>query len=176
MSPIEMGMSPVTILSIFLWIFGALDGGSPMSPVHFKKWQCPLSLFFKCPCRFLNSPMSPADLKKRPRHPVKFKGQVSQRVFYGNSDSRPSAASATRVFFAFNSGNLRVERVKHRTCGRVSIGRPRFVATAVVKGQCRCSSGADVWFYGFQINILLILSMIQQYFPILSFRDDSARN
>ena len=25
---------------------GALDGGSPMSPVDFKKWQCPLSLFF----------------------------------------------------------------------------------------------------------------------------------
>ena len=24
---------------------GALDGGSPMSPVDFKKWQCPLSLF-----------------------------------------------------------------------------------------------------------------------------------
>ena len=26
-------------------IYGALDGGSPMSPVDFKKWQCPLSLF-----------------------------------------------------------------------------------------------------------------------------------
>ena len=25
--------------------YGALDGGSPMSPVDFKKWQCPLSLF-----------------------------------------------------------------------------------------------------------------------------------
>ena len=25
---------------------GALDGGSPMSPVDFKKWQCPLSLYF----------------------------------------------------------------------------------------------------------------------------------
>ena len=24
---------------------GALDGGSPISPVDFKKWQCPLSLF-----------------------------------------------------------------------------------------------------------------------------------
>ena len=24
----------------------AIDGGSPMSPVDFKKWQCPLSLFF----------------------------------------------------------------------------------------------------------------------------------
>ena len=36
---------------------GALDGGSPMSPVDFKKWQCPLSLllnfhvdFKKVPC------------------------------------------------------------------------------------------------------------------------------
>ena len=26
---------------------GALDGGSPLSPVDFKKWQCPLSLFFR---------------------------------------------------------------------------------------------------------------------------------
>ena len=24
---------------------GALDGGPQMSPVDFKKWQCPLSLF-----------------------------------------------------------------------------------------------------------------------------------
>ena len=54
---------------------GALDGGSPMSPVDFKKWQCPLSLFLKCPCRFLNSPMSSVHFKKRPCHPVEFKGQ-----------------------------------------------------------------------------------------------------
>ena len=44
--------------------YGALDGGSPVSPVDFKKWQCPLSLFLKFPCRFLNSPMSPVDFKK----------------------------------------------------------------------------------------------------------------
>ena len=25
---------------------GALDGGPPMSPVNFKKWQCLLSLIF----------------------------------------------------------------------------------------------------------------------------------
>ena len=31
---------------------GALDGGPPVSPVDFKKWQCPLSLFFKFSCRF----------------------------------------------------------------------------------------------------------------------------
>ena len=37
---------------------GALDGGSPMSPVDFKKWQCLLSLSFKCPCRFLKILMS----------------------------------------------------------------------------------------------------------------------
>ena len=60
--------------------------------------------------------------------------------------------------------------------GRVSLGRPRFVATAVVKGQCRCSSDADVQFYSFQINILFNLSMIYQYFSMQSFRDDSARN
>ena len=35
-----------------------------MSPVDFKKWQCPLSLFFKFPCRFLNSPLFPVDFKK----------------------------------------------------------------------------------------------------------------
>ena len=28
-----------------LYNIGALDGGPPMSPVDFKKWQCPLSLF-----------------------------------------------------------------------------------------------------------------------------------
>ena len=31
---------------------GALDEGSPMSPIDFKKWQCPLSLFFRFSCRF----------------------------------------------------------------------------------------------------------------------------
>ena len=31
---------------------GPLIGGPPVSPVDFKKWQCPLSLFLKCPCRF----------------------------------------------------------------------------------------------------------------------------
>ena len=38
------------------WYFGCaflhLDGGSPMSHVDFKKWQCPLSLFVHFPCRF----------------------------------------------------------------------------------------------------------------------------
>ena len=43
---------------------GALDGGSPMSPVDFKKWQCPMSLFKKKYRRFQNSPMSPVDFKK----------------------------------------------------------------------------------------------------------------
>ena len=31
---------------------GAVDGGSPMSPVDFKKWQCPLSLILEFPCHF----------------------------------------------------------------------------------------------------------------------------
>ena len=30
---------------------GALDGGSPISHVEFKKWKCPLSLFLQYPCR-----------------------------------------------------------------------------------------------------------------------------
>ena len=30
---------------------GALDEGSPMSPVDFKKWQCPLSLLLTFSCR-----------------------------------------------------------------------------------------------------------------------------
>ena len=63
---------------------------------------------------------------------------------------------------------------KHRMC-RVSLRGPRSTATAVVKGQCRCSSDADVQFYGFQINILFNLSIIYQYFAIQSFIDDSAR-
>ena len=28
-------------------------GGSPNVPCRLKKWQCPLSLFLKCSCRFL---------------------------------------------------------------------------------------------------------------------------
>ena len=31
---------------------GALGGGSPMSHVEYKKWQCPLSLFLQYSCRF----------------------------------------------------------------------------------------------------------------------------
>ena len=27
-----------------------MGGGGQMSPVDFKKWQCPLSLILKCPC------------------------------------------------------------------------------------------------------------------------------
>ena len=39
---------------------------------------------------------------------------------------------------------------KHRMCGRLSLGGPRSTATAVVKGQCLCSSDADVQYYGFK--------------------------
>ena len=49
-----------------------------MSPVDFKKWQCPLSLFLKCSCRFEDSPMPPVDFKKRECLSVEFKGQVSR--------------------------------------------------------------------------------------------------
>ena len=38
--------------SLYRYKIGALDRGSPMSPVDFKKWQCPLLLFLKFPCRF----------------------------------------------------------------------------------------------------------------------------
>ena len=31
---------------------GGLDGGPPMSPVDFREWQTPLSLFHKFPCQF----------------------------------------------------------------------------------------------------------------------------
>ena len=34
-----------------------------MSPVDFKKWQCPLSLNLKFSCRFENSPMSLVDFQ-----------------------------------------------------------------------------------------------------------------
>ena len=55
---------------------GVLYGGSPMSHVEFKKWQCPLSLFWQCPCRPLDSLMSilwtgdmkPIDTGKNIRH------------------------------------------------------------------------------------------------------------
>ena len=43
-----------------LAIAGALDGGSPMLHVDFKKWQC-------CPCH-LFSPMSHVNFKKRLCH------------------------------------------------------------------------------------------------------------
>ena len=37
----------------------ALDGGSPMLRVKFEKWQFPRSAFFKFPCRFSHSLLSP---------------------------------------------------------------------------------------------------------------------
>ena len=46
-----------------------------MSPVDFRKWQCPLSLIFKCPCRFYGTSMSPINFKKCPFRPVEFKGK-----------------------------------------------------------------------------------------------------
>ena len=74
--------------------FGALDAGSQMSHVNFKKWQCPLSLFLQylkwfVACRIygkvpvmsviffllLVSSMSHVDFKKWPCHHVDYKGQ-----------------------------------------------------------------------------------------------------
>ena len=47
-SPVKISVANIaSVVNI-----GALDGGSPMSFVEFKKWQCPLSLFLNCPCRF----------------------------------------------------------------------------------------------------------------------------
>ena len=76
---------------------GALEGGSPMSHVEFKKWLCQLFFYFhvnfqmlscrmsylrKGPCHVENifflvsiGPMSHVDLKKWPCRPVEFKGQ-----------------------------------------------------------------------------------------------------
>ena len=91
---------------------GHLMGAPPVSPVDFKKLQCPLSLFLKFPCRFkmpqchlsilrngnvpcylfLNVPddfkvaaMSPVELKKMPYRPVKFKGQ-GDTLWLGRAD------------------------------------------------------------------------------------------
>ena len=41
-------------------------GGSPVSNVDFKKWPCPLSLFWQFSCRYQNGPMSHVDFKKHP--------------------------------------------------------------------------------------------------------------
>ena len=77
---------------------GALEGGSPMSRVDFKKWSCHMSLLFMfyvaskmiaCPISNLRnalcrvtiglaitiSPMSHADFRKRPCCRVEFRGQ-----------------------------------------------------------------------------------------------------
>ena len=43
--------------------YGALDWGSPMLHVDFKKGQCPLSSFYQFPCRFENSLMPPFEFK-----------------------------------------------------------------------------------------------------------------
>ena len=81
---------------------GPLMGGNPISPVDFKKWQCPLSLFFRnvpgnlkmVQCRLSNlrntlchvsNIFSHVDslhlacrFKKRQCRPVEFKGQLPQ--------------------------------------------------------------------------------------------------
>ena len=65
----------------------------------------------------------------------------------------------------FYSGHPRGDRTKAQNVRRgCLLGGPRAVARAIVKGPCRSSSAADVWFYGFRINILINLSIIYQYF------------
>ena len=70
---------------------GTLGGGSPVSHVDFKKWQCPLSLFLQCQCQFLIntnvacrtvhvmlvSPISHVGCQNCPCCPAEFKGQGS---------------------------------------------------------------------------------------------------
>ena len=75
------------------------------------------------------------------------------------------AICVSGIFSAFYSGHTRGDRPKAQNArGGCLLGGPSAVATAVVKGLCRCSSTADVWFYGSQINILINLSIIYQYF------------
>ena len=73
--PQEMTMSPVTIFVDFLSI-----KNSPMLPVDFRKWQCPLSRYFKLSYRFQCSLMSPVEFQKRPCRPVEFKGQWPYQI------------------------------------------------------------------------------------------------
>ena len=54
---------------------GGGGGGGATSPVDFKKWQCPLSILFKCSCLFYGGAMSPVEFKKVSCPPVEFKGQ-----------------------------------------------------------------------------------------------------
>ena len=87
--------SPLHLISD-IYIPGALDGGSPMSHVDFKKWQSRISLSFifrnvtcqflekdmshvtihSSPCRMLLSLMSHVEFKKCPCRPVDFRGLV----------------------------------------------------------------------------------------------------
>ena len=47
----------------------------PMSPVEFKKWTCPLALYFKCPCSMsLGMMMSPVEFKSWLCRHVDFSG------------------------------------------------------------------------------------------------------
>ena len=71
-------------------------GGGAVSPADFKKWQCPLSLFFKCPCRCLNAPISPVDFKKRQcpltlfsKCSCRFKGSAMSPVNFNKRPCRP---------------------------------------------------------------------------------------
>ena len=45
-------LKPVSALQPFQRYRGALGGVSPMSPIDFKKWQCPRHYFLKFPVEF----------------------------------------------------------------------------------------------------------------------------
>ena len=46
-----------------------------MSPVYFKKWQCPMSLSFLSPVACSHAQCSPIDFKKKLCRRVEFKGR-----------------------------------------------------------------------------------------------------
>ena len=82
--------------------------------------------------------------------------------------SSPLRCSVYGALLAFYSVNSRGDSLKAQNArgagGGCFIGGPRNLATAVVKGMCRCSSDTEVRFYSRQINFLMCLSIIYQHF------------
>ena len=57
--------------------------------------------------------------------------------------------STRDILFVRLRKTMRKKGQSTECAGRMSLGGPRFIAMAVDKEQCRCSSDADVQFYGF---------------------------
>ena len=93
-----------------------------MSPVDFKKWQCPLSLILKCPCRFKGSSVSPVDFKKWPCHPVEFKGQ-GPHTFHSKDSSCPVILPSRRLI-AGGGASTRPSGVGGNSRGVPSVYQP----------------------------------------------------